>query len=1021
MTHLLRRTAVAIACCLSIGLHAQTTHTELSPQRLYHEGRELFRHGDYAAARMMLNRYLHQSATTDDARRMEADYMLACTSYELQEPHCIEVMEDYLQRHPDAPQANRVQALIGSALFYQQDYKAALTYFEQVQPEQLTDRERDDATYRRAVCHLQTGHLTDAAIWLETLRHTSPRYADDCTYHLSYIRYTQQRYDEALKGFLSIQASPRYTELAPYYIAETYLAKKHYDKAEIMAQNFLSAHPHHELAVQMYRIEGTAHYHYGRYREALDDFRRYLAATPLHEARRDALYLYGLSCYRCGVYSEMPDVLTAVTGTDDALSQNAYLHIGLAYLQMGDKAKARMAFEQAAASPADPAVQEQAAYNYALTLHDTSYSAFGESVTAFERFLNNYPHSAYADRISSYLVDVYTETRNYHTALQSIERIQHPTPQILSVKADILYQLGTEAFANADYPTAINYFRQAIHQGQTQPGKKPQTADACYWTGESYYRLNQLAEASRYYQSAIASAAKDTRTYRLARYGLGYIAFHQRQYEQAKAHFAQCLSTSTTDEDRRITADACNRLGDCYLYNRHFEEAKPYYRRAENLHTTGGDYACYQLALVAGLQKDYPGKITLLNRLANHYPQSPYLTYALYEKGRSFVQNRDNGQAIETFRQLTEQYPESSLSRKAATEIGLLQYQDGHYDEAIRTYTEVIRRYPGSEEARLAMRDLKSIFVDANRVEEYAALAEQMPQVFHFEPNEQDSLTYRAAEQVYMKGQTASARKSFQRYLQSFPDGAFHLNARYYLCLIAYQQKDDKEVMEQSAQLLAYPESPYTEEVLPLRGEVAFKQQQYDEALSTYKLMLAKASTGERKQQALTGILRCATALKDPVETIQAATRLLAEEKLDEALAQEALYARAKAYLDEKATAKAQADLSILAKDTRTRYGAEAKYQVAQLLYDAGDYAAAEKEIMDFIEQSTPHAYWLARSFVLLADTYIAMGKNLDARQYLLSLQQNYQAEDDIAGMIEKRLNKLEELNEPENASDNNP
>ncbi len=81
-----------------------------------------------------------------------------------------------------------------------------------------------------------------------------------------------------------------------------------------------------------------------------------------------------------------------------------------------------------------------------------------------------------------------------------------------------------------------------------------------------------------------------------------------------------------------------------------------------------------------------------------------------------------------------------------------------------------------------------------------------------------------------------------------------------------------------------------------------------------------------------------------------------------------------------------------LAKDTRNSYGAEAKYQVAQSLYDAQEYAAAEKELLNYIEQSTPHAYWLARSFVLLSDVYVATGKDLGlARQYLLSLQQNYQ------------------------------
>ena len=121
------------------------------------------------------------------------------------------------------------------------------------------------------------------------------------------------------------------------------------------------------------------------------------------------------------------------------------------------------------------------------------------------------------------------------------------------------------------------------------------------------------------------------------------------------------------------------------------------------------------------------------------------------------------------------------------------------------------------------------------------------------------------------------------------------------------------------------------------------------------------------------------------------------------------MYYRAKAYLNQNAPQKATADLQVLAKDTRTLYGAEAKYLLAQQLYDQGDYAAAEKEVLDYIEQSTPHAYWLARSFILLSDVYVAMDKKLDARQYLLSLQQNYQANDNIADMIKERLDKLEE------------
>lgn len=110
-----------------------------------------------------------------------------------------------------------------------------------------------------------------------------------------------------------------------------------------------------------------------------------------------------------------------------------------------------MAFEQAAASDANRVIKEQASYNYALCIHETSYSAFGESVTVFEKFLNDFPQSAYADKVSDYLVEVYMETRSYEAALKSINRIKSPNSAIQKAKVRILFQLGTQAFTNADF------------------------------------------------------------------------------------------------------------------------------------------------------------------------------------------------------------------------------------------------------------------------------------------------------------------------------------------------------------------------------------------------------------------------------------------------------------------------------------------------------------------------------------------------------------------------------------------
>ncbi len=102
-------------------------------------------------------------------------------------------------------------------------------------------------------------------------------------------------------------------------------------------------------------------------------------------------------------------------------------------------------------------------------------------------------------------------------------------------------------------------------------------------------------------------------------------------------------------------------------------------------------------------------------------------------------------------------------------------------------------------------------------------------------------------------------------------------------------------------------------------------------------------------RQSAASLRETGTALRLPVEmtmwkSIHAATDLLAEAKLSPELRNEALYYRAKAYLNQKADKKAMDDLQLLAKDTRTLYGAEAKYLVAQGLYDAKEYALQKRK-----------------------------------------------------------------------------
>lgn len=990
--------------CLPVSLFSQVNGEITSPVEEYSRSRELFQQGNYAASIPGLQLFLRNNSTPELIQ--EAEYMLVSSLYEIRDRDCVEKLQEYLDTYPDTPHANRIYALMASARFYEEKYDEALALFNLSQLDMLGDEERDDMTYRLAISNLKAGNQQEAAIWFEVLRDNSRKYRSDAAYYVAYVRYTQNRYDEALAGFLPLQHDPKYGTLVPYYIAEIYLQQKQYDKALSVAESYLqnpsvSGQPGSRYAGEMQRILGEVYYVRGDYGQAVPRFNSYLAETG--SPRRDALYMLGLSYYQTKVYSQAVTALEQVIHVNDAVTQNAYLHLGLSYLQLAERNKARMAFEQAAASNADRTVKEKAAYNYALSIHETSFSAFGESVTVFERFLNDFPNSPYTEKISSYLVETYLNTRSYEAALNSIQRITRPGAKILEAKQNILFQLGTQAFANAAFPEAIRYFDQSLALGQYN---RQTQADASYWRGESYYRLDKMQEAARDFNEYLRlTRQKETEMYALAHYNLGYTAFNRKNYSQALSWFKKYIQLQKGDS--QMLADAYNRVGDSYLNNRNYTEAKQFYSLAESLSAPSGDYSFYQLALVSGLQKDYAGKITILNRLLGKYPSSPYVVNAIYEKGRSYVLMNNNRQAIASFQELLSKFPESPVSRKAAAEIGLLHYQNEEYNEAIAAYKYVIQKYPGSAEARLSLRDLKSIYIDLNRVNEFASLVSTLPGNIRFDANEQDSLTYVAAEKIYMRGRVEQAKESFNRYLQTFPEGAFSLNAHHYLAVIGKEQKNPAVILQHTAKLLEYPDNPYAEQALIMRSEVQFDQFNYVEALATYNMLKEKATTPENRMLAQVGILRSAFLSRNDMETVRAANDLLSDSKVNPELINEATYYRAKAYLNQKASTAAMGDLRMLAADTRNVYGAEAKYLIAEQLYQAKEYAAAEKEILNFIEQSTPHAYWLARAFILLSDVYVAMGKPVDARQYLLSLQQNYQANDNIQGMIESRLRKL--------------
>ena len=97
-----------------------------------------------------------------------------------------------------------------------------------------------------------------------------------------------------------------------------------------------------------------------------------------------------------------------------------------------------------------------------------------------------------------------------------------------------------------------------------------------------------------------------------------------------------------------------------------------------------------------------------------------------------------------------------------------------------------------------------------------------------------------------------------------------------------------------------------------------------------------------------------------------------------------------------------------VAKDVTSVEGAESKYRVAELLFKKDQIAESEKVVTEFIDQNTPHQYWMARMFLLLSDISLKKGDMLQAKATLQSLKENYTVDNDgILDEVKSRMAAL--------------
>ncbi|MCM1311674.1 MAG: tetratricopeptide repeat protein [Bacteroides sp.] len=317
--------------------------------------------------------------------------------------------------------------------------------------------------------------------------------------------------------------------------------------------------------------------------------------------------------------------------------------------------------------------------------------------------------------------------------------------------------------------------------------------------------------------------------------------------------------------------------------------------------------------------------------------------------------------------QIESRYGNSQYAADAMFEKGRAYVQRGDKQTAMSTFNALLVRYPQSAASRKAGNELGLLYYEMGRTDDAVAAYKSVISLY---PNTEESQTALAnLKDIF----TTLGRVN--EYAVLAEQAGSKLSA----------DELDKMVLETAIR--------------------AMSADNYRQAYTYYRQLREQTQEEDMRMTAMTGELRAAYMEKDYNATIAAADMMLQSGSRASAdVLAEARFYRAESLIAQGDTNAAVADLQVLATDTRTVYGAQAVIRLAEYAFETAQYQSAETVLLNFIDSGTPHAYWLARGFVLLADVYMKTGRDVEAREYLLSLKSNYSENEEINRMVEERL-----------------
>lgn len=984
--------------------YAQRTAVYNDPEACYKSAVELYSKSLYGPAREKFEQTISMIPDPNIDLRVSSEYYQAICAVELFNDDAELLLRNFIENHPQSAHLRIIYFQSGKFQYRKKNYRNAIESFEKTDPTELTSNEKAEYYFKLGYSYFERKQLEQAKKAFYQIIERDNRYKSLANYYYAHIAYLDGNYETALKGFISLKDDEYLKPVIPYYITHIYFMQNQYDKLLSVAEPLYEKSTP-ERKAEMARLIGEAYYRTNRYIEAipyLETFYSQTSTTPQGQ------YELGYAYYKTEKYEKAIEELKHVGIGSDSLSQNANYHLGLCYLKTGKKNYALNAFKYAVDAKAIPIIAEDALYNYAKLSYELDYNPYNNAISAFEKYLNEYPNSLHRQEVMENLTKMYLSTKNYQQAKASIERITNRSQDMNMAYHRIVYAIGVQSFNNDDFDDAIVNFTNASNLTYNISLVAP----AKFWRSEALFQKGDFINAIEGYKDFLTSSGAIGLPYfNQAYYNIAYAQFATGKYNDADVNF-RIFIRNEKDQNTLLINDAYMRLADCYFIRSQFLPAIENYDKAIAIGLVEPDYGLFKKAEAMGALGDANGKANAFETLIQKYPISIYAGNAELALAKTYFNSLGNNtKAVQHYTHIIDNYPiQMNFVKKAMLELGLVYSNMGKNDDAIEMWKKVNENYKGTQESKDALSAMREIYVSMNKVDDFFAYVKSLG--LKPSASQQDSSTYLAAENVYMKGDCDLSSQSFIEYINRFPAGAYVQNAHFYLADCEFRASIFDKALQDYQFVTSLPVSPFTERSWERIAYIYFnKKDNFQKAYEAYSQLLKIAEYKNNIEIARIGIMRSLWNLGDTVKVIPAAVAVLNSDQLKSTTRTEALMIAAKSNLTLKKDSIGLDYLEQIILATKAEIAAEARYIKALYAFNKGDLNKSESIIFDIIQQDPSYEYWVAKSLILSADIFVLSDNRHQAIATLESIINGYEGDLSIINEAKAKLEKIK--NEP--------